>query len=128
MNRRTTVAKTAIYLAAASSITAGLTACGGHPADSGRLATTAAHGPATAAAPDPTATGTQLKTLLPTGTDLASGVTITDTADSGSYWTRPGSLPAPVLPGANCAALPAITADEASADYRAAYSKETITF
>jgi hypothetical protein len=128
LNRRTTVARTAVYLVAASSITAGLTACGsGHLADSRRPATAAVRVPGTTAAPDPTATGTQLKTLLPTGTDLASGVTITDAADSGSNWTTPDALPAPRLPGADCAALPAITADEASADYRAAYATETIT-
>lgn len=128
MNQRTTIAKTAVYLAAAGSITASLTACGSsHPAASRRVPSTADRGPATSAAPDPTATGTQLKTLLPAGSDLASGVTVTDASDSGPDWTPPGSLPAPVLPGADCAALPQITADEASADYRAAYAKATIT-
>ena len=128
LNRRTTLSKAAVYLAAASYITACLTACGsGHPAASGRLATTAAtRGPATAGAPDPTATGTQLKTLLPPGSDLAAGVTVTDAADSGSDWTAPDALPAPVLPGTDCTALSTITADEASADFRAAYAKETI--
>ena len=83
--------------------------------------------PATGAAPDPTATGTALKALLPAGADLASVVTATDAADSGQNWTGPDALPTPALAGADCTVLPQITADQASADYRAAYAKETLT-
>ncbi|MBS2538385.1 hypothetical protein KGQ20_37110 [Catenulispora sp. NF23] len=87
MNRRTTLAKTAGYIAAAGAITASLTACGSsHPATHPGSAAPAVKGPATSAAPDPTATGTQLKALLPAGSDLASVVTVTGTADSGENW------------------------------------------
>jgi hypothetical protein len=128
LNRRITLAKTAVCLAAASSITIGVSACGdGHPGASGRPTAVANRGPASAAAPDPTATGAQLKTLLPTGSDLASGVTVTDTSDSGPDWTAPDALPAPVLPGADCTVLPTVTADKASADFRASYASETIS-
>ncbi|NUP48481.1 MAG: hypothetical protein HOW97_14405 [Catenulispora sp.] len=127
MNRRTTLAKTTVYLAAASTITVGLSACGSsHPAGPG-AGRAAAQNPVTTGAPDPTATGRVLKTLLPAGSDLASGVTITGAADSGSDWTAPGDPPSPGLATADCAALPQITADEATIDYRAAYAKETIT-
>ncbi|GAA1966389.1 hypothetical protein [Catenulispora subtropica] len=127
MNRRTTLAKTAAYLAAAGAITTSLTACGSnHQTDPG-ASRAAAQNPATGGAPDPTATGSALKSLLPAGSDLASGVTVTDAADSGSDWTTPDALAAPRLAGADCAALPQITADEASGDYRASHAKETIT-
>ena len=128
MNRRTTLAKTVVYLAAAGAITASLTACGSsHPTAHPGTYTPAAKGPATSAAPNATATGTQLKTLLPAGSDLASAVTVTGAADSGSNWTAPDALPAPALLGADCNVVPQITADEASADYRAAYAEETLT-
>lgn len=126
MTRRTTLAKTAVYLAAAGAITTGLTACGNsHRAEPGAPRTTV-QASATAGVPDPTATGRALKALLPAGADLASGVTVTDASDSGSDWTAPDALPVPRLTGANCAALPTVTADEASADFRASYAKETI--
>ncbi|WP_370382252.1 hypothetical protein [Catenulispora sp. GAS73] len=128
MNHRTTLAKAAIYLAAVGRITASLTACGSnHPANSG-AARTAVQIPATAGAPDATATGRELKTLLPASSDLAPGVAVTDATDSGSDWTTPDGRPAPALLGADCSALPQLSADEASTDYRAAYAKETITF
>jgi hypothetical protein len=128
LNRRTTLAKTAVYLAAAGSITACLTACGSsRPATHPGAADTTASNPATAAAPDPTATGSALKTLLPTGADLASGVTVAGAKDSGTAFTADSDLPAPALSGADCTVIPQLTADEATADYRAAYAEETIT-
>ena len=126
MNRRTTLTKTAVYLASAGAIIGSLTACGSSRQADPATPHTASQAPAGSGVPDPTATGRALKTLLPAGADLASGVTVTDASDSGSDWTAPDALPAPRL-AADCAALPAITADEASSDYRAAYTKETIT-
>ncbi|ACU72955.1 hypothetical protein Caci_4090 [Catenulispora acidiphila DSM 44928] len=127
MNRRTTLVKTAVYLAAAGTITAGVSACGSsHPAARSGTAATAVKSPATSTAPDLTATGTALKALLPAGADLASAVTVTDAADSGQNWTDPDALPAPALVGADCLVVPQITADEATADYRAAYAQETL--
>ena len=103
MIRRTTLAKTAVYLAAAGAITASLTACGSsRPATHPGSAAPAVKGPATSAAPDSIATGTQLKALLPAGSDLASVVTVTGTADSGANWTAPDALPAPALLSADC--------------------------
>lgn len=128
MIRRTTLAKTAVYLVAAGSITACVTACGhGHPDTRPAAGKTAAPSTASSSAIDPTATGTALKNLLPAGSDLASAVTVIGAADSGSEWTFPDALPAPVLPDAGCNVVPQITADEATADYRAAYAKETLT-
>lgn len=128
MNRRTTLVKTAVCLAAAGTITASLSACGSsHPAAHSGTAAPAVKSPAASSAPDPTATGTALKALLPAGADLASVVTVTNASDSGQNWTDPHALPAPALAGADCLVVPQITADEATADYRAAYAKETLT-
>jgi hypothetical protein len=126
--RRTALAKTAVYLAAAGSITGCLTACGSSSSDarpaSGRIG---APSTGSSTVTDPTASGTALKNLLPAGSDLASAVTVTDAADSSSDWTAPDALPSPALPGAGCDVVPQITADEASVDYRAAYAKETLS-
>jgi hypothetical protein len=128
LNRRTTLAKTAVYLTAAGAITACLTACGNSgPAAHTGTAVPAVKAPAASAAPDPTATGTALRALLPAGSDLSSAVTVVGAADSGSNWTGEDALPAPALPGADCNVVPQLTADQASADYRAAYAEETLT-
>ncbi|GAA2039370.1 hypothetical protein GCM10009839_46650 [Catenulispora yoronensis] len=128
MIRRTTLVKTAVYLAAAGSITSCMTACGNsHPDTRPAAGKTSAPSAARNSAIDPTATGTALKNLLPAGADLASAVTVTGAADSGSDWTSPDALPAPILPAAGCNVVPQITADEATADYRATYAKETLT-
>jgi antitoxin (DNA-binding transcriptional repressor) of toxin-antitoxin stability system len=78
-------------------------------------------------APDAAATGSTLKNLLRQRLDLSSAVAITDTSDSGQDWTSPQDPPAQAIADADCSVMPQITADEASADYRAAYAKETLT-
>jgi hypothetical protein len=131
--RRTTPAKTATALATAGVLATSLSACGSdHHTNPTRpaLATTKATAAPSASAPSgppaPTVTGPALRAVLPTTADLASGITVSGTYDTGIYVTAETDLPAPSLPAADCTSAPAIDADVLTAGYRAAYASEEL--
>ncbi|NUR27924.1 MAG: hypothetical protein HOV83_19125 [Catenulispora sp.] len=84
------------------------------------------HVGATASTTIPGPNGATLRTLLPTGTQLASGITVSGVYDTGTDFTSEAGLPAPSLPGADCTAAPSLNADVATADFRAAYASEEL--
>ncbi|WP_194916931.1 hypothetical protein [Catenulispora rubra] len=129
MIRRTTLAKASVALAAATALTASLSACGsGHRATPRSVTATANRpGAASSSAPAPGAlTGLLLRSALPTLTDVAAGITVSGVYDTGTDFTAPHDLPKPSLPDADCTAAPSIDADALTADYRAAYASEEL--
>jgi hypothetical protein len=127
--RRTTLGKSTAVLATSAVLAASLSACGSdRHAGTGRPvpATTTAAAPSTSIPAAPAVTGPALRAVLPTTADLARGITISGVYDTGTYVTAEADLPAPSLPTADCTAAPAIDADAASGDYRAAYASEEL--
>jgi hypothetical protein len=130
LTRRTSPAKTALSVAALGALAASLPACAAShrtaPAPPATTTVTGATAPSSPVPAPPVANGPTLRATLPTSADLTPAITVSGLYDTGTAWTARAELPAPALPGADCAAAPAIDADALTSDYRAAYASEQL--